>query len=215
MFAKLMLASYCPTAEPAPRKEWISSGTWQHIRAHRAVKRNFFRLIGHKRRLWLRVVFSLWRASQPGGPQVTSGDLCQAFRVDSIVHRAAAASSLLLQRLSALAAEASKADFRGWLADKTEVVARDLHKGRLASLWQLVRRLIGKRATKGPRPVQVIKDSAGHLEQDETALAMLWRGKFADEFNHQAQLLTEEELSATLQHCYRLPPEEGQPSLQE
>ena len=129
-------------------------------------------------RCWHAFFFQLWRAAASGSAR------CQLRRSAAASAAAAAAQEVPLARDLVLcsftlksaghdAAQLARRDKAKWLATQAEEIADDCGPGAGLKLWDLARRLTGKkRGRRGLIPV--LRDADGAVVQDSDHLARIW-----------------------------------------
>ena len=197
-----LMRAYCPASAPAPRREWLTAEAWKAIRGHAAIRKSYFSKLEMVGRCWHAFFFQLWRAAASGSAR------CQLRRSAAASAAAAAAQEVHLARDLVLcsftlksaghdAAQLARRDKAKWLATQAEEIADDCGPGAGRKLWDLARRLTGKK--RGKRGlIPVLRDADGAVVQDSDHLARMWERKFLGEFLGRGAILEPEAYDARL-----------------
>ena len=192
-FSRMALAQHCPPGTPAPKQEWISSTSWDLMRLHAAERRRWFGAIRSRRQALCRVLFAAWRDAA-AGEQVPQS----ATRVWVEWSLSISARLRSLKEAALTSRKAVESDFKAWLERKAEEVAKSAEAGDWRPMWALVRKLNGKRASKGPRAIPVWKAPNGKVAATEEEAADMLQAKFAEDFAHGTVLVAKEALRVEL-----------------
>ena len=120
------------------------------MRLHAAERRRWFGAIRSRRQALCRVLFAAWRDAA-AGEQVPQS----ATRVWVEWCLSISARLRSLKEAALTSRKAVESDFKAWLERKAEEVAKSAEAGDWRPMWALVRKVSGKRASKGPRAIPV------------------------------------------------------------
>ena len=105
-------------------------------------------------------------------------------RADEALRRSIHLQTFALRETST---EAVKRDRVAWMSEQSKCIAGQLVLGRTTPLWQLVRRISGKKRIGG-RLVATLKDEDGTVASTPEAAAAMWERKFLEAFSRMGEL---------------------------
>ena len=107
---------------------------------------------------------------------------------------------MALEPASREAKDVARKDVSSWLEQRaTEFIVKEASAGRMDLLWNLARRLAGKKRARGPRTVPVLKKADGTPPCSPEEVAVVWKKKFAGDFGSDPRGNREAELASDLE----------------
>ena len=176
-----------PEVRSGSRNDWIPEETWSALRAHGRLRSIFFREVRRRLSLLLKCVLARWRASKDVGAEAWKVPCDRLCRADDAPGRSIPLQMFAFRETSKEAACLIKRDLVAWITEQTKHIAGQLVSGRTAPLWQLVRRISGRKRM-GPRLVGALKDEDGKVVSTPEAAAAMWERKFLEGFSGLGEL---------------------------
>ena len=155
-----VFAKACPKS--GPRNDWTSEETWSALCVHGRLRSIFFRDVRRRQALVLKCVLARWRASKDSEAEMWKAACDRLCRADDAVSRSIRLQIFAFHETSKEAACLVKCDRIAWMSEQTKHIAGQLVLGRTTPLWQLVRRISGRKRM-GPRLVAALTDVEGKV----------------------------------------------------
>ena len=117
-----------------------------------------------------------WRASKDSDAEMWKATCDRLCRADDAVSCSIRLQIFAFHETSREASSLVKRDRIAWMSEQTKHIAGQVVLGRTTLLWQLVRRISGRKRM-GPRLVAPLKDEEGKVI---SILAAMWERKFLE-----------------------------------